>query len=47
MVQLMEENRIDKKVYSDLLATEFARKFKQDDSTLTDTRCYILDALLS
>ena len=28
IMQLMEENRIDKKVYSDLLATEFARKYK-------------------
>ena len=43
----MTENEIDKKVYYDLLATEFARKYKTDEFTTIYSRCLVMYQLLS
>ena len=43
----MTENKMDRKVYYDLLATEFARKHKTDELTTIYSRCLVMYQLLS
>ena len=43
----MTENEIDRKVYYDLLATEFARKHKTNELTTIYNRCLVMYQLLS
>ena len=40
-------NNMYKKVFFDLLATEFARKYKTGERTTTDDRCLVLHSLLN
>ena len=43
----MAESKIDRKVFYDLLATEFARKHKTDELVTIYSRCLVMYQLLS